>query len=404
MVNSAVVKEIVRSYELSPSLEEKITTIALERVKELSFTSFESQYNYIARLIDRFNLRHTQLKLRDNGLVFLDKIEKKKFENVGSDSYSPTTLIERFEEEDLIVEMPIMEAVDMLENNLENVSLDLLKNYLGNNLKEGFKIAISPTQIIKRAPEILNGVKELLEKFTKDNQLYFPLRAVKKVSFSPLEIEYHTISKLSKKQSKKLVSMYDVCEGNASEASRLSGFALKTVINHWEKEGKKAIGRTVNNSFSNEEVNKILSLYACNEYSAMQISTKTGHDKEAVSGVLKDHGYQVVSGGKLLPTKDIMGIISARGNYKRNVTRAAQGLGFSVKTIRKYWQALEVTENVVDDCSIENVKNVALIIFSYNKFVQKNDLSLDNVYDDCSQRGLIVEKNLVIRVIEYKEK
>ena len=177
----------IRSYELPEKLEKKVLKIVEGGIEKECLTSPQSQYNYIDKIVSIYQRRWGEGKeVRFDETQFEDG-KRTKHEAISDETYEPSGLIERFEEEPNYV--TISDAFTQLEDQFDNVSLEFLKRALQQTGE--VVLDVSTEEIEARSAWVLKKLNSLAARYKHKGQIIIPPRPIKDVKFhGELEIEF----------------------------------------------------------------------------------------------------------------------------------------------------------------------------------------------------------------------
>jgi len=172
--NKELIRWIIETYDLPPSLKPRIISIAEQRIKELSLGSFDEQYRYISELIYKFTIPYSE-----KFVISLDapiqENSKGEFHEV-VESKAPLL--------DEISQIPFSEAIDCLEKKLEEQHRKILSSLVEGSNMEILEECFSK-EILKNPEEIKKRL-EILQKYEKKGKLILPPPNIYYIAFNPL--------------------------------------------------------------------------------------------------------------------------------------------------------------------------------------------------------------------------
>lgn len=242
------VKYILKTYELPPQLEEKITRIATMKANDLCLFNFDDIYSYISDLIDRFRRPYQERFFLKLGRPITDGTKNTFHEIIegGKHEYQE----ELFAEELNLV--PISEMPKILEGHLDDRYIGLLSQLVSlYENSNGNSLNFFPEKALANAEQIQERLEELAEHYGASGGLIIPKRKIFSIKFNPLVIRFGKRPQLSDKERNEIIALYEICCGNAAEAKRISKFrrrlsdiSYELIKKVWKERGLKPIGRT----------------------------------------------------------------------------------------------------------------------------------------------------------------
>lgn len=392
MPNQKAIEFIVKSYSLSPRLEERIIQIALRRVNELSISGFNDIYSYITGLVEAFNMPFTEkLAMRLDSAV---RDSKKTFhELIGQDELAAGFADEDEEEteEDKLGEMPLDDIICRLEGKLGQKELDVLKQL---SLQYGhLSLPCDITTIEENADDIAERLKQLIQTYERDGKFIMPKRPIIYIRFNPLAIRFgkrryngnplayfrehiKTYKGMSRKElsrydqslylslcksnqiviaiphtKRKIVTKEDIpaiiqahasCDGNASLAARNLQYSPSVILRQWKLRGLSCLGNKGKDRGRYADKDPLILFKEQQKYANMNRRELAMYDPglyrklhragKIDEAIPLDRRPQ----GKRLTDEEIMHIIDSYHIYGGDVNLLAKKLPYSFMTICKY--------------------------------------------------------------------
>lgn len=181
MNRKLVIDSIVDTYELPKKVKDNVKKIACKRTEELFINEYNSIYEYISFITDKFQTPYKeQFFIRH--LEIEDEIEDQRF--------CPENII--FNTENSVnSEMSLEDVMNILKPYLDNSTLNLVKQ-LGNrnNGNRKFRFNTSSEYLVTNVNKIQERLKSLIEKYKKFEVLKIPKRPIIDVQFSPFSVKF----------------------------------------------------------------------------------------------------------------------------------------------------------------------------------------------------------------------
>ena len=175
--NKELIRWIIETYDLPPSLKPRIISIAEQRIKELSLGSFDEQYRYISELIYKFTIPYSEKFALPLDAPIKDGSKTQFHEIIG---------IKNREEE---LKKHFNETFKTLEERLDDgelqVLLQLAQKIDENSLREFFSEGF-----LADSHEIKKHLEEICKKYEKHGQIILPVRPIKQIRFNPFYIKF----------------------------------------------------------------------------------------------------------------------------------------------------------------------------------------------------------------------
>ncbi len=377
----------VRSYELPEVLEKKVLRIVEDGIEKECLTSPQSQYNYIDKVVSVYQRRWGEGKEVRFDETSFENPRKTKHEVIADETYEPSNLITRFEEEPNYV--TVEEAFAQLEDQFDNVSLEFLKRTLQQN--GNVMLDISAAGIEGRSAWVLKKLNSLAARYKHKGQIIIPPRPIKDVKFhGELEIEfgqrrypngllafyldnlevykgmgrtelfnfdegfYRTLSRaglldvvipenLNSKQpnEKEIMEIYNTFiafNKNATAAAKCLPWSIPTVRKYGVAFDAIQEVRSVNQGIPIEKVIKIISFGNQRKRiaNALRISRKVGHKRETVTKYLKAAGFTLKPGNPGYDQSVTKEAILTYHDCKGNVAEVSRRLKKNYKNIKNH--------------------------------------------------------------------
>ncbi len=179
------INEILRTFELSERVEERVRAMVLRRVKDTGIDSFTDIYQWIAE--DVFN---RQTPWREKNAVRLDRPQ---YPN--SSDPSRRFVHESIGDEDphLVSLIDTLTADDVLYHVLGEKEREII-NKLKRSLPEevlGFCLDGTLEEVLEDKKQIIERTGAIIDLFSRDGELEIPRRPIRSVSFEPeLQVNY----------------------------------------------------------------------------------------------------------------------------------------------------------------------------------------------------------------------
>lgn len=172
--NKELIRWIINTYDLPPSLKPKIISIAEQRIGELSLGSFDKQYRYISELIYKFTIPYSE-KFALPLDAPINECSNTQFHEIIENK------LQLLEE---ISEVSPSEAFDCLEKKLEEPHTKIISHLLKRS--NGFVLEECFSKEILKNPEEIKKRLEILQKYGKKGKLILPPPHIYFIALNPL--------------------------------------------------------------------------------------------------------------------------------------------------------------------------------------------------------------------------
>ena len=288
MADDKLIRSIVETHNLDPTIHEKIIKLAIGVVDQGFLNDFDSVYAYIDSLVEKVNIPYPErFALSLDRLITPDST--KTFHDLfGAEDESLATL---FEKPDNSEEgLPIEEAISILGSKINEHDIALMQQLL-DGCESNLILNWSPKELRINAYQIQERIAKLKDKYELDGELIIPRRPIVYVQLNKslvikfgkrtykgnplafylanldvyagmsrselakfdgglygalrrekqLEIAIPEIKKreslFSQDEIKKIVAAHGTYKGNASKASKHLLYAPSTILRYWKAEG-----------------------------------------------------------------------------------------------------------------------------------------------------------------------
>lgn len=355
----AQVREILKTYNLSPKKEKIIFRIATKLIDDLYIYDFDGIYEIIDHLVDRFHCsweRRIPISLDD----IIDNSEATLSSVIGVDDKNPEDLEEKKEV------ITAEGAINILDGHLRYRPFHAVKQLIESSRNREINLPVSRDKIIEDKENIEKKIEEIAERFERNGQLFIPRRTIVSVEFDPLKIKFNqrhyngnplaffrkheeTYRGISRTQLSRLDSGLYWALSNAEQLDDAIPQVLKRV-----------------NRLSKDKIDEILNAYDIYDGKA----TLAAHNLEVCEySILKYWRRAKLKirkrGNHGLPEKMIDKIINAHSTCKGSPTHAARELRISIPSIYRYWKASEL-EARKKDLSENEVNEIIAAYQTYN--------------------------------------
>jgi hypothetical protein len=181
------IREIVKSHGLAPRLQEKIISIAIRRVNELTINTQDGVYGYVDYLVEKFTQSGEERFLT----VSLDS-------KVGHES--DATFMDFLGEQDrnlMAIQNPpavqpysnVSDIVNSLRGKLSNadfaVLVQIAREGINPLISSPKEIAIPKDEVMANVPKIMERLEILAAAYERNGKLVIPPRPIVRVQFDP---------------------------------------------------------------------------------------------------------------------------------------------------------------------------------------------------------------------------
>ncbi|VVB78260.1 Uncharacterised protein [uncultured archaeon] len=378
MVEECQIREIVETYDLRERIKNKISGIAIRRIKELHLDNFEEIYEYISNLIDKFRERYnpvsSYMAINLNRPISNNTELIDLFLDSSEDKTKPADREIRYLEE---TANNFYEELSDKEKNI----LDTLTNKIRRN---NLNIGLDFNKLLEDRNYILERLRQLSRFSNEDGKIILPPRTIERIEFSPLRINYKKrfyngkpiefflknkehykglgryglkkfdrplyrsllehkqveqaipqAARLTFQQKIEVIDSHNIYNGNAEKASEVLNVCSDTIRKYWKEAGLKSEGQKIR--LSSEEISQIVGYYKTYDANATLASQNSDHDTKTILRYWKRAGFKIIKSRGLGPSQ-IEKIVESYDKFCRNAKLASKELGYCAETIRTYWK------------------------------------------------------------------
>ncbi len=179
------VREILATYELPKPLESRLERIATVRLDELFITGFDSQYRYIAHLVEQFTPPRWSKKV-DSLDEYIHADSSKTYHDTVADEGVGSRL-QRFGGKVERSNLETKRAIDLLRTALTSVQYNFVEELIASSSP---KTRISAENVKGNITEIHARLDEIAKKYRANGRFVFPRRRILDIRFHPLCIRF----------------------------------------------------------------------------------------------------------------------------------------------------------------------------------------------------------------------
>jgi len=184
-MNYPIIEEIVKTYELSEDLTEKMIRIADRRLNELFISSFDETYTYIAQLIEKF-----QFPLKQSQILRLDypitPNSETTFHNIISMDHNTSI---QTSEEDIYDSnkgfITIKEAIVILKEEIDGPRWRFILHLLDNDINFENSLNVTPDEFLSSIPKIKERLEILVKNYSQKKTFIIPKRPLISINLDP---------------------------------------------------------------------------------------------------------------------------------------------------------------------------------------------------------------------------
>ncbi len=336
MFDLGEIESIVKTYDLSPRLEERITRIASRRIEELGITSYDDGYTYIANLIDKFQSYHrTRLLISLDSPVSIDgRLTLNEILRVEDSSldYIPN-------EKNHQGNLSFDELLYAIKGQIADRNLETLSQLAGNIPSKVFLEGISLDEVLAKKDLIEQRLEELSNQYKRNGRIMMPRRPIISVSFSPfLKIKFGR-----RKYNGDPLGFYLKNKKHYEGLTRTGLFRVDSGLYHSlriHNQLEKAVPQNYLKKLTEEEREATVRTFLKNNRDVKKTARELGYSYSTVYSRCKKPKRQFPSkrGRPPLAQDRIKAIIETYYTCHANAKLASRQLQYPIPTILKYWE------------------------------------------------------------------
>lgn len=186
MADENSIRSIIETYELPNSLEDKILAIANQNIPAYSPGSSQSNYDYIASLVDKFTRPYEDRFLKSLDEAVGPDDRRTRHELIGGHDYSLKELIPGKNQRK---RLHAHELIELLEDHLERPYLELISDLLPGTEAESFLWGLSPKHVTGDMDSIKKVLLNLEAKYGSRGTIILPPRPIISVRRNSQELD-----------------------------------------------------------------------------------------------------------------------------------------------------------------------------------------------------------------------
>ena len=178
---------ILNTYELPQDLEKKLIWIASKRFNERSIHDFDSQYRYIADLVDLYtrNRHEWNSERLDSDLEECTGFSPSSVPIKPYRPRRPDSILEN-EDNTRREEILVSNAIDYLEGKLSRPHMEFLRQLISTSPD----VTIYPGNVYGNVSRIQKRLDELSARYQRNGTIVLPKRQIKEIQFEPFSIHF----------------------------------------------------------------------------------------------------------------------------------------------------------------------------------------------------------------------
>lgn len=275
------VGEIVRTYDLLPALQLKVTGIATRRISELHINGFDNIYRYIDYLVGRFDPQdqHSPTFSLDARLWHDSSVTS--HDRIGVEDPNLRNFFEQ--------SLSVGQAVNIL---IEKVGVDpaVFQFLLPTEEYRSHRLNYSQEDVLANAPTIKKRLEYLAREFQDDERRGALRRSIVQVRLNPFYVKFgrRLVPQLTQEQINGIIATRQYYS-NSNEASKHLPYTASTILKYWRIYGLALL---------RSDAPEILSAYQRYEGSARAASKGLGVPCSVInelwySAKLKPFGFNI---------------------------------------------------------------------------------------------------------------